>query len=183
MNRRIFMKRAAVAGAAATLVPSSILMEGCTFNTTGALNTILDSLLAILKVAESGASWVSTLGSAIAALEQAEAQWKAGSSSEIVIDALNTVEAVLAVIPATAAYSPLIDIAFAAIEAVMKEFGLTVQLTTKLQVENRRKVVNSVHYKATELKGPNFLHPTWTGAYKAQWNSECVKLNLTAAKI
>lgn len=177
------MRNAAVAGAAASILPSTVLMEGCTFNVTSALNTVLDSLLSILKLADSSSTWVSSLDSAITALKQAEAKWKTGSTSAIVTDALDTVEAVLAVIPATATFSALVDIAVAAIEAIMSAFGLTVQLTSTAQVENRQKVVNSVHYKAVKITGPSLLHPTWTGAYKAQWNSECVKLNLTAAKI
>jgi hypothetical protein len=183
MNRRIFMKNAAVAGAAASILPSTVLMEGCSFNVTSAINSVLDSLAAILKLADSSSTWVSSLDSAIAALKQAEASWKTGSDSSIVVDALDTVEAVLAVIPTTATYSALVDIAVAAIETIMSSFGLTVQLTTTAQVTNRQKVVNSPHYKAVKLTGPTFLHPTWPGAYKAQWNSECVKLDLAAAKI
>jgi hypothetical protein len=183
MNRRRFSKQAIAAGAVFGLSPSLLWMEGCSFNVTNAINAVLNSLLAILKVAESNATWLNTFKDAVTAFEQAETQWKNGSSSAIVTDALNTVEAVLAVIPATAVFSPLIDIVVAAIEAVISAFGSSAQLLSTAQIDKRKVCVNSVHYKATALKGPNLLHPTWTGAYKAQWNSECARLNLLTAKI
>jgi len=178
MNRRRFLARLAQATAIALAAGSTtVTLEGCTFNITDAINTVLESALAILKVAEPGATWVSALGGAIAALESAEAQWQAGGASTIVVDALNTIEAVLAVIPATAVYSPLIDILIAGIEAVMSAFGLATAAS------NRAVIVNSAHYGKAALNGPSFLHPTWQGAYKAQWNAKAKSLNLAAAEI
>ena len=183
MNRRKFLAGLAGATAAAMAVgATTVTLEGCTFNVEAAINTVLSSALAILKVADPNATWTGTLANAIAALQQAETQWQSGGAATIVVDALDTIEEVLAVIPATAAFSPLIDILFAGIEAVMSAFGLTVSLTAKASAK-RSVIVNSPHYGAAKLHGPSFAHPTWQGSYKAQWNAQAETLTLTAAKI
>lgn len=183
MNRRKFLAKLVSATAIALAAgATTVTIDGCAFNIEDAINTVLNSALAVLKVAEPGASWTSALGSAIAQLEQAETQWQAGGAATIVVDALNTIEAVLAVIPATAGYSPLIDILVAGIEAAMSAFGLTAQFSAAA-LNKRATVVNSRHYKAAVLQGPSFIHPTWQGAYKHQWNSEAEALKLPAAKI
>jgi len=179
MNRRYFIKLCSGLGAALAIGAPSFFIEGCAINVTDAINTVLNSALAILKVAEPGAAWTGDLGAAIAALEQAETQWQAGGAATLVIDALNTVEAVLAVIPATAVYSPLVDILVAGVEAVMAAFGVTATVTPAV----RARIVNSPHYGKVALKGPSFLHPTWRGSYRAQWNAEAKALNLPAAEL
>jgi hypothetical protein len=183
MNRRNFLKKL-TAGAAIALASGAtvVTVEGCAFNITDAINTVLNSALAILKVADPSATWVGSLASAIAALQQAETSWQAGGTSTIVIDALNTIEAVLAVIPVTAPFSPLIDILVSGIEAVMAAFGLTAVLTPAASLK-RETIVNSPHYNKAVLNGPSFRHPTWQGAYKAQWNAKAVALGLSAARI
>ena len=183
MNRRKFLVKFAQATAAALAVgATTVTIEGCTFNITDAINTVLNSALAILKVAEPGATWAAQLASDIAALQQAETTWQSGGPATIVIDALNTIEAVLAVIPETAAYAPLIDILFAGIEAVMSAFGLTAQLSPKSSAK-RSTITNSPHYGRAKLEGPSILHPTWQGAYKHQWNAEAEALRLPQAEI
>jgi len=157
-------------------------MEGCTFNITDAINTVLSSALAIIKVAEPGAAWVAPLASAIAALQQAETSWQSGGAATLVIDALNTIEAVLAVIPVTATYAPLISILVAGIEAVMAAFGLTAQLSAAASAK-RPTIINSPYYGKTTLTAPNFWHPSWTGAYRHQWNQECDTLRMPQARI
>jgi hypothetical protein len=179
MHRREFLGKSAGATALAVAAGLGIVtvpLEGCAFNITDAINTVLNSALAIIKVAEPGAPWLTPLANAIQALQQAETKWQAGGASTLVIDALNTIEAVLAVIPATAVYSPLIDILIAGIEAVMAAFG-------NHSVSTRATVINSPHYRAATLTGPSFLHPTWTGAYKFQWNSKAKGIGLSAAEL
>ena len=180
MNRRQVLKLASLTAAALAAGATAVTMEGCTFNITDAINTVLSSALAIIKVAEPGAPWVAPLASAIAALQQAETSWQSGGAATLVIDALNTIEAVLAVIPVTATYAPLISILVAGIEAVMAAFGLTL---SPAAMAKRGTVINSPYYGKTRLDGPSFLHPSWQGAYKAQWNSEAKILNLPAAEI
>ena len=182
MQRRDFLKLSGTGAAVAVLTPTALMTAGCSFNIAAGINTVLDSALAILKVAEPGSPWITQLASGIAALEQAETAWKAGGAATLVIDALNTIEAVLAVIPITAAYSPLISILVAGIEAVMAAFNLTAQLSAN-SMAKRKTIVQSPYYGRVHLNGPNLRHPTWTGAYKAQWNSAAVALGLAAAEI
>jgi len=182
MKRRQFITSIAKATAAAIMIGSTtVMVEGCTFDVKTALNTLLDSLNAILKVAEPNATWTSPLSNAIAALEQAESAWQSGSPAQVIVSALNTIEAVIAVIPVTASYAPLVDIIIAGIEAVMSALGLTFSLSGE-DSRKRATVVNSPHFKATTIK-TSALHPTWTGAYKHQWNSECNTLKMPQAKI
>ena len=47
MNRRAFL----VTGAALAIVPTSLALEGCTVDLKALLNTVLDSAVAVLKVA------------------------------------------------------------------------------------------------------------------------------------
>lgn len=183
MNRRKFLMKLARATAIALATgATTVTIEGCSFNITDAINTVLNSALAILKVAEPGSAWIGDLAKAITALQSAEATWQSGGAATIVVDALNTIETVLAVIPATAAYSPLIDILVAGIEAVMSGFGLTASLSHAASAK-RATAVNSPHYMAAKLNGPNLLHPTWQGAYKAQWNAKAKALNLSQAEL
>jgi hypothetical protein len=183
MNRRKFLTRLASATAIALAAgATTVTLEGCTFNITDAINTVLNSALAILNVLEPNSSLYTQLKDAITALEQAEGTWQAGGASTIVVDALNTIEAVLAVVPVTAPYAPLIDILFAGIEAVMSAFGLTTQLSA-LSSAKRPTVVNSSHYNAAVLNPPSWRHPTWQGAYKAQWNNKANTIGLPKAEI
>jgi hypothetical protein len=182
MNRRSFLQRlASLTAIAIATGATTITIDGCSFNIKDAINAVLNSALAVLKVAEPGASWTSSLQAAVTALQQAEASWQSGGAGAIVIDALNTIEAIIAVIPATAVYSPLVDILVAGIEAVVAAFGVK-SLTPKAS-RTRATVVNSTHYRAVTLHQPGALHPTWQGAYKAQWNAKARALNLPQAII
>lgn len=183
MNRRKFLTKLASATAIALAAgATTVMIEGCSINIADAINAVLNSALAVLKVAEPGASWIGDLSGAITALQQAEATWQSGGAASIVVDALNTLEAVLAVIPATAVYSPLIDILVAAIETVMGAFGVSTQIKTMVSAK-RPAVVSSPHYGKAALNKPNFLHPTWTGAYKAQWNDKAKAIGLPQAEL
>lgn len=182
MNRRSFLTRLAAATAAAMAVgATTVTLDGCTFDIEGAINMVLNSALAILKVAEPNAAWTAWLADAIGDLQRAETSWKAGGAATIVVDALNTIEAVLADIPATAIYSPLIDILFAGIEAAMAAFGLTSQLSPH-SASLRAKIVNSPHAGKVKIT-PSFAHPTWQGTYKHTWNEKAKALGLPQAEI
>jgi len=183
MNRRSFMQRLASATALIMAAgAATVTLEGCTVDIKSAIDTVLNSALAILKVAEPNAAWAGELANAIAKLQQAETTWAAGGAAAIVVDALNTVEAVIAVIPITAPYAPLVDILVAGIEAVMSAFGL-VATAYAGGLAKRKTVVNSAHFGRAHLNGPSFTHPSWQGAYKAQWNAKAKELNLPAAEI
>ena len=99
MQRRKFMQFAGATAFALATGATVVTIDGCSINITDAINTVLNSAVAILKVAEPNASWTGLLASAIAALQQAETCWQSGGAAAIVVDALNTIEAVLAAVP------------------------------------------------------------------------------------
>ena len=100
---------------------ASVPLTGCTpAQIENEINTVLQETGAILAVAEPGAAWVAQLDKAAAALKAAEATWTAGGAVQDVINALNTIADITAVIPLTAAYSPLIDILVAGIDSVLE---------------------------------------------------------------
>ena len=179
MNRRELMK-AGVAGAAVAAIAPSLMLEGCSFSVEGLLNAAINAALAVIKVAEPGAAWVTDFTAAVTALENAEKSWTKGGAATIVTDALNTLEAVTAAIPFTAVYSPLIDVLVAGIEAVMAALGWTATVTAKryLAADGR----SYPHKSRTSLAKPHLLQSR-VGAFKDQWNQVANGLQLPAAKI
>lgn len=181
MQRRKFMQFAGATAFALATGATVVTIDGCSINITDAINTVLNSAVAILKVAEPNASWTGLLASAIAALQQAETSWQSGGAAAIVVDALNTIEAVLAAVPETETYAPLIDILFAGIEAAINAFGQPAQLYAGW-LDKRKAIVNSPHYGRATIR-TSFTHPTWQGAYKAQWNAKAKAIGLPHAEI
>jgi hypothetical protein len=175
MNRRTLLKSAAAAGALA-LLPIALPVAGCTFVAKGLLNVVISAVQSILKVASS-ASWATELSNALAALVNAESTWETGGAAAIVIDALNTVEAVCAVIPLTAAFSPLIDVLVAGIEAVISYFA-----PQPAPASNALGLASNPHRRRVALNKPHFLE-TREGAFKAQWNQVAAGIGLPQAKI
>jgi hypothetical protein len=117
MNRRVFLTASTSFAVASPLLLS---VGGCTTSTVvNEINVVLTEAANILVVAEPNATWVPQLQAAIAALKTAEASWTAGGTVTEVINALNTIEAITAVIPLTSTYSPLIDVLVAGIEAIL----------------------------------------------------------------
>jgi hypothetical protein len=119
INRRQFGKSTVALLGFASL-GGTVLLDGCTGSQViNEINVVLQQAAAVLAVAEPNAPWVAELKNAIAALMTAEQQWQNGGTVQVVIDVLNTIVAITAVIPITAVYSPLIDILVAGIEAVL----------------------------------------------------------------
>jgi len=119
LTRRQFGKSSLAVLAAGSL-GGSVALEGCTgAQVINEINVVLKQAAAILAVVEPGATWIVPLQNAIAALMTAEQTWQSGGTVQLVIDALDTIVAVTAVIPITAPYSPLIDITVAGIEAIL----------------------------------------------------------------
>lgn len=109
---------------------SLLLMGTLTVPTTGCtptqvvaeVNVVIDQATNIIAVADPGASWLPELRQAVASLKAAEASWQGGGVINVVISSLNTVEAIVAVIPQTAAYAPLVAVLVAGIEAILVAF-------------------------------------------------------------
>lgn len=181
MNRRSFMKDVATGGAVLAVAPAMLSMEGCTFSTStlkSYLNTVLESAEKILALGSSTDSWYTTLSDAITALENTESSWNGSTAVTIVVSALDTLEAVLAVIPVTSAYSTLIDLLVSAIEVILTTFVKT--SVTKVKVKALAQA--NQHRGVVPLKDPHFMQSK-VGAYKSQWNDLATGLGLTKAKL
>lgn len=182
MDRRMFMKSASIGGAIALVAPAALSVEGCTVSSAtlkSYLNTVLDSAEKILALSSSTDSWFSTLSNAIAALKATEAQWDGSTAVAAVVSALDTVEAVLAVIPVTSGYSALIDLLVSAIEAILTTFVSTSKTKT---VKFNALAMQNPHRGRVPLKSPHFLQSK-PGAFKSQWNTIAGDLGLSQAKL
>lgn len=157
--------------ALATIVPLNI--TGCSVNVKALLNTVLEAAQGILNVAEANAPWLSSFTNAVTALEAAISQWTAGGVITVVEQALNALESVLAVIPVTEVYSPLIAVLVAGIDAVLN--AIAPSTSTALRSSNPYRGM-------VTLQKPHFLQ-TQQGAVKEQWNNEAKRLGLPKAEI
>lgn len=157
----------------ALLMPLTLPATGCSESSTvKEINTVLTEATNILAVADPSATWVPQLKSAVASLETAETTWQNGGAIQIVDDALNTVVAVTAAIPLTAAYSPLVDILVAGIEAVLAA------LPTSTSTATTATVALNPHIGRVVIKH-HFLHSR-VDDFKDAWNA-AVKANPSLA--
>jgi hypothetical protein len=177
MNRRSFVKLSSLA-TAALLLPATLFTAGCDY-AKSLLNTVISAVQAILKVAEPTAPWAVSLSNALTALVNAEAQWSAGGAVAIVIDALNTIENVLAVIPQTAVFSPLIAVLVTGIDAVLAVLVPTVATAV---VKPKVTLAKNPYKGAVPLRKRRF-YQTHSEAFKSQWNDLAGSLGLAKAKI
>lgn len=178
-SRRTFGK---LVGSALLALASGISfsLTGCVLTAANAkslINVLITSIQNILKVA-TGAPWAADLSNALSALQTAEQGWTAGGAVTLIDDALNTVTAVLAVIPFTALYSPLVDIVVAGIEAVLAVLPVA-PATTKFRVT----LSANPHHGRIVLNKPSLRHETPQGAYRAQWNGICKQIGLPQAEM
>lgn len=173
-TRRIFLRRLIAATSLAIASgATTVTIAGCSFSVKGVLNVIISAVQGLLKVIPASAL-ATSLSNALNALVQAEATWTSGGAPAVIIDALNTLEAVVAVIPFTAAYSPLIDVLVAGVEAVINYFvPATTTVTAKFDNPHRGRV---------QLAQPHFLE-SHQAAIAKQWNDACDATGLVAAKI
>jgi hypothetical protein len=117
MNRRKFLMSSGIGGVAVLASPSLLAVEGCDLSTLKSyLNAVLESAEKILALSSSSDSWYTTLVDAITSLKATESNWDSSTAVDVVVSALDTLEAVLAVIPVTSSYSALIDLLVSAIE-------------------------------------------------------------------
>lgn len=176
MNRRSFLVRSLSAAAICTL-PINVI--GCNSNDTEQdINAIIAACQSVVAVAEPGATWLPEMNAAITALEGAEKAWTGGSPISVVESALNTVAAVTAVIPLTAAYSPLIDVIVAAIDTVL---ALTAPAASSNAVSSRA-VTQNPHAGRVKLLAPHMLQKRHS-AFIQQFNDTAVGIGLPQAKI
>lgn len=174
-TRRIFLRRLIAATSLAIASgATTVTIAGCSFSVKGVLNVIISAVQGLLKVIPASAL-ATSLSNALNALVQAEATWTSGGAPAVIIDALNTLEAVVAVIPFTAVYSPLIDVLVAGIESVINYFVPATSVTATARF-------NDPHRGRVQLAQPHFLE-SHQAAIAKQWNDACDATGLVAAKI
>ena len=172
MNRRHFLQSSATASIALVAAPS--LLVGCTSSELeGYLNAALQSAESILGLSSANDPWYADLQAAIAALKATESTWTGATVTAAIESALNALDAVLAVIPFTAAYSPLIDLLTTAIETILNLF---VKPTPSVAA----KATHNPHAGRVPLKAKGFLQSP-AKAYRQQWNDAVVGLQLPAS--
>lgn len=177
MNRRTFLKSSGIASVIA-VGPSSML-EGCSTDTLKSyLNVVLDSAEKILALTSSTDSWFVSLTNAIAALKATESSWNFSTAVSSIISALDTLEAVLAVVPVTENYTKLIDLLVSAIELILTTFVKTGKMSVMVKAVSQ----NNPHRGAVPLRNPHFLQSK-VGAYKSQWNEIAEDNGLATAKL
>lgn len=175
VSRRNFLKAVTTVSVVVGISPS-ILIAGCAVNAKELLSTIVAQIQAIIKVAAPNVPWLSALQSALTNLQAGIANWDATNIVTDVTSALNTVLAVLSVIPLTEQFSGLIAVLVAGLETVL---NVLVPPSMTAQVVNH--LSNPYHGRVT-LNKPHIFQ-TQLGAYKSQWNTEAVKAGLPQARI
>lgn len=170
LSRRSFFKFAA-AGVAMLAVAPSMLITGCAVNVKALLTTLIASIQGLLKVVAPSESWAANLASALGQLSTAVASWTAGGAVHLVEEALNAVQAVLAVIPLTSIYSPLVDVIVAGIDAVLNVLVPTPAPAARPNVHAGRVTLHRGTFE------------TWQGAYKKQFNKAAAATGLVNAEI
>jgi hypothetical protein len=177
MNRRNLLKSVGALFTVA-LLPITLPLAACSFSVSGTLSVIIGAVQGILKYVAGSAPWATDLSAALNALQQAEATWQSGGAVAIIIDALNTLEAVCAVIPLTMIYSPLIDLIVTGIEAVINYFNPPVASLSR----PRATLLTNPHMGRIALKTPGSFE-TQQGSFKQQYNDVATGLGLTQLKI
>ena len=181
MNRRKFAVRTLFALFSLAVLP--LTLTGCVSART-LLNVAITAVLNLLKIA-GNSPLVAGLSAALTALQQAVASWTGGSITQDVIDAANTVAAVLDAIPATAPFSALIDVAVAGFDAVIALFPSAPTSAAALRIKAMRSlhrgsaIYNEVRAKITK---PGAFH-TGQGEFTDEWNTTAVATGYPQAKI
>jgi outer membrane murein-binding lipoprotein Lpp len=100
----------------------TILLAGCVVQSTiAALTSTLGSAAAAIAAVEGNTALATQLQTDTNAAVSAVTNWKTGSATADVIEALNLVEDDLNLIPIAGPYTPLIDICIGAVQAILAE--------------------------------------------------------------
>jgi hypothetical protein len=140
--RRSFLKGATAALAIVSVAPA-MLISGCASQQTIAdlINT-LGVATEQLATLEGNTSLSAKLATDVAAASSAVLNWKKGSATQEIAEALNLVEDDINLFPGAGPYVPLIDLAIGTIEAILAQFP-----STTATVSAKRRTVK-LPYKA-----------------------------------
>ena len=169
MNRRTLLKSLTAASTLAILP-----VTGCAFSVTGMLSTIISALEGVLNYAAANAAWLPQVQQVLAKLQAELGQWQAGQGVWATLEeVLNDALPVLALIPLTAPFAPLIALIVAGIEAIVNYFAPKPAAT---------KFAENPYNGLVVLRHPHVLQ-TYQGAFRAQFNDAANGLGLTKAVI
>jgi hypothetical protein len=107
-----------------TVIPvctvATVSMTGCTpAQVQNEINTILQEATGIIAVADPGATWLADFSKATTLLKVDEANWIKGGAVQDVINVLNDLEGVTALISPLVPYASLIGVLVAGIDAAL----------------------------------------------------------------
>ena len=168
-----FLSLILVLGVSFSLLPTT----GCTPSTAAIAadgNAVATALLSIAALEQPlNPTLAQQLTTAAGALKQATANWTTGSPTADINSAAVAVEAVLAIIPVTAGFAPLVAVAVAALDVVLANLPHQTPVSMEA-VENTSNPYHTPAHKYHLSRSP--LHPTWNGAFKHAWNSKAKAL-------
>lgn len=157
------------------LTAATAPLQGCSeASTVAEINTVLSQAIVIVAQADPSAPWVAQAKTAVTALETAETAWQTGGPVQAVDDALNTIEAVMAVVPVTAVYAPLVDVLVAGIEAILA----TLPASTKVGAVSK---ASNPHVGRVRIK--HSLFHSRVSEFKKAWNDAAVKAGLKTSEL
>jgi hypothetical protein len=179
ISRRQALTSIAKVGALTLVAPS---MFGCAFNVKDSLTTIISAISGILSYVGNTQPWAATLQAALAKLQATVATWTTGTPAAIVLDILDSIEAVLGAIPLTAIYSPLIDLIVTAIEAIVNYYAQNSPASVVKLMQKRLSAPRNPRIGRVALKTPHVLQSP-QGAWKQQYNDAAVGIGLPQLKV
>ena len=140
------------------LALSAVILTGCpSQNTIASLVDVLGNASSSIAALQGNTQLAATLKTDTAAASSAVLNWKKGTPTQNVIQALNLVEADLNLIPGTGQYAPLIDLAIGTVESIME-----IVQPGSASVQGRVGVTHRVY-----LKSP----PKNADQFKKEWNA------------
>jgi hypothetical protein len=184
MNRREFAQRAV-----AIVVLSSVLFtSGCTANQAqevaasgAAVSAALLSIAAIEQA--TNPTLAADLTTAATTLKSATANFQTGDSLAIINSAAAVAQTVLAEIPATSQYAPLVAIAVAALDAILAATGNTsvaasahtVSAHTMVALSPSQQANLDLYREIGKGKIKHRLFRSKSGDFEAAWQTEWAK--------
>jgi hypothetical protein len=116
MNRRKFLQSSA---ATALVLASPAFITGCNSNTIAELVQVLGNSAASIASLQGNTALAQKLKTDTAAAVVAVTNWKSGSPTQMIIEALNLVADDLNLFPQIGPYAPLIDLAIGTVESIL----------------------------------------------------------------
>lgn len=161
----------------ALLIPLSLPMSGCTVSS-GQIaadgQAVAQASLSIAaQIAPTNPTLAAQITTAANALAAITSNWQTGSKLQVFNDATNALEVVLAAIPLTAPFAPLVSIAVAAIDVLIANASQGSAGPTPVRASASPALLA---YRATAPHIKHRLLRSPEGDFKAAWN-EAVKSN------